>query len=334
MLRKLLAGLGLGALAAVIVLGLAASTDLLDRLELTTYDWRMRLAADPASVNKDIVLVEIDDASIREMAGRRSDRWPWPRVAIRSRDRFPAARAGEGRRRRLCCSPSATSGRVLRLRRPGRRRGAAQQSERALADSVKRVRQRGHARRRGLRRDRGRRPRRTPAPRSGSGRRFTPGRWPSRGRSCCRRYQELDRRRRRARPQLPRARRRRPGAADGAVHRQRRQGAAVARRRRGAAAPAASSPRTSGRTAASLRIGDRRVPLVDDAASAVPRPVDDADQLPRAGAGQECRGRAGDAVSVVRVPSSCSRAEQEILDRARSRGSIRRCSRTRSCSSA
>ena len=49
MLRKLVAGLGLGALAAGLVLGLAASTDLPDRLELTTYDWRMRLAADPKS---------------------------------------------------------------------------------------------------------------------------------------------------------------------------------------------------------------------------------------------------------------------------------------------
>jgi adenylate cyclase len=81
MLRKGLAGLGLGALAAVIVLALAASTDLLDRLELTTYDWRMRLAADPASVNKDIVLVEINDLSIREMQGV-FGRWPWPRLAI------------------------------------------------------------------------------------------------------------------------------------------------------------------------------------------------------------------------------------------------------------
>jgi adenylate cyclase len=80
-LRKLLAGLGLGALAAVIVLALAASTDLLDRLELTTYDWRMRLAADPAAVNKDIVLVEINDSSIREMSGV-FGHWPWPRLAV------------------------------------------------------------------------------------------------------------------------------------------------------------------------------------------------------------------------------------------------------------
>ena len=80
MLRKLLAGLGLGTLAAVLVLGLAASTDLAERLELTTYDWRMRLAADPASVSKDIVLVELNDASLREMSGL-FGRWPWPRVA-------------------------------------------------------------------------------------------------------------------------------------------------------------------------------------------------------------------------------------------------------------
>jgi adenylate cyclase len=82
MLRKLAAGLGLGALAALIVLGLAASADLLDRLELTTYDWRMRLAVDPASLNKDIVLVEVNDLSIRELQEGYRMRWPWPRVAF------------------------------------------------------------------------------------------------------------------------------------------------------------------------------------------------------------------------------------------------------------
>jgi adenylate cyclase len=82
MFRKLLAGLGLGALAALIVLALAASADLFDRLELTTYDWRMRLAADPASLNKDIVLVEVNDLSIRELQNGYRMRWPWPRVAF------------------------------------------------------------------------------------------------------------------------------------------------------------------------------------------------------------------------------------------------------------
>ena len=81
MLRKLAAGLGLGALAALIVLGLAASTDLLERQERTAYDWRMRLAVRPESVNKDIVLVEINDSTIRELA-QYFGRWPWPRMAI------------------------------------------------------------------------------------------------------------------------------------------------------------------------------------------------------------------------------------------------------------
>lgn len=81
MLRKLAIGLGLGAFAAATVIALAASTDLLDRQELTTYDWRMRLAARPESVNQDIVLVEINDSTIREMAPI-FGRWPWPRLAV------------------------------------------------------------------------------------------------------------------------------------------------------------------------------------------------------------------------------------------------------------
>ncbi len=82
MLRKLIAGLGLGALAAALVLALASSADLLDRQELTTYDWRMRLAADPAHVDKNIVLVEINDLSIRQLQDGFRMRWPWPRVAV------------------------------------------------------------------------------------------------------------------------------------------------------------------------------------------------------------------------------------------------------------
>jgi len=76
--RKALAGVLIGIGAAAIVLGLAHA-GLLDTAELKLYDWRMRLAADPAAVNRDIVLVEINDLSIRDLepvAGR----WPWPRV--------------------------------------------------------------------------------------------------------------------------------------------------------------------------------------------------------------------------------------------------------------
>src|SRR3954463_2181 len=82
MLRKLLAGLGLGALAAVVVLAVAASSDLLERYELTTYDWRMRLAAAPRQVNQDIVFVRINDLSIRDLQQGYRMRWPWPRVAM------------------------------------------------------------------------------------------------------------------------------------------------------------------------------------------------------------------------------------------------------------
>ncbi len=82
MIRKTAIGLGIGALAAAAVLVVAATGDLLDRYELTTYDWRMRLAADPASVNKDIVFIEINDLSIRALQDNFRMRWPWPRVAV------------------------------------------------------------------------------------------------------------------------------------------------------------------------------------------------------------------------------------------------------------
>ncbi|OFW08709.1 MAG: hypothetical protein A3H96_08580 [Acidobacteria bacterium RIFCSPLOWO2_02_FULL_67_36] len=82
LVRKLLAGalIGLGAAGLVC---LVAWTGRLESTELLMYDWRMRLAADPASVSRDIVLVEINDTTIRDLepvAGR----WPWPRVVLSS----------------------------------------------------------------------------------------------------------------------------------------------------------------------------------------------------------------------------------------------------------
>jgi adenylate cyclase len=82
MFRKAAIGIGLGVMAALLVLAMAASGDLLDRYELTTYDWRMRLAAQPQAVNTDIVFIEINDLSIRELQEGFRMRWPWPRVAI------------------------------------------------------------------------------------------------------------------------------------------------------------------------------------------------------------------------------------------------------------
>ena len=80
MLRKVRAGVLLGLAVAAFVL-LLGWIGLLDLPELKTYDWRIRKAADAASVHKDIVLVEINDESIRAVA-KVGGRWPWPRVVL------------------------------------------------------------------------------------------------------------------------------------------------------------------------------------------------------------------------------------------------------------
>ncbi|HEU4939792.1 MAG TPA: adenylate/guanylate cyclase domain-containing protein [Vicinamibacterales bacterium] len=80
MTRKVVAGLLLGAGSALIVLLLAwARVGGLDEIDLRLYDWSLRRLADPAAVNHDIVLVEINDATIRDYADA-VGRWPWPRV--------------------------------------------------------------------------------------------------------------------------------------------------------------------------------------------------------------------------------------------------------------
>ena len=79
-LRKVVAGLLLGAGSALLVLGVAwARLGGLDEIDLRLYDWSLRRLANPATVNHDIVLVEINDASIRDYAAA-VGRWPWPRV--------------------------------------------------------------------------------------------------------------------------------------------------------------------------------------------------------------------------------------------------------------
>ena len=82
MIRKLLAGLALGLGAAGLVL-LLGWTGVLDTPELWTYDWRIRRAADPSSLHKDIVFVEFNDTTIRDLAPYLG-RWPWPRVVYAS----------------------------------------------------------------------------------------------------------------------------------------------------------------------------------------------------------------------------------------------------------
>jgi adenylate cyclase len=79
-LRKLLAGLILGAGAACLVVG-AGALGWLDVAELKTYDWRTRRIGDAAAVDRDIVLVEINDTTLRDLEPAYG-RWPWPRVAF------------------------------------------------------------------------------------------------------------------------------------------------------------------------------------------------------------------------------------------------------------
>ncbi|HEY0875610.1 MAG TPA: adenylate/guanylate cyclase domain-containing protein [Vicinamibacterales bacterium] len=79
MLRKAATVLGLGLGAAVFVLAIAAA-GALDRAELWLYDWRMRITASADDIHPDIVVVLIDDQTLRD-AEPFFGRWPWPRVA-------------------------------------------------------------------------------------------------------------------------------------------------------------------------------------------------------------------------------------------------------------
>ena len=79
-LRKLTAGLLIGLVAAGITLLLSAAGSL-EKLELAAYDWRIRTSARPEMISKDIVLVEINETSIRDLAPFLG-RWPWPRVVF------------------------------------------------------------------------------------------------------------------------------------------------------------------------------------------------------------------------------------------------------------
>ncbi len=79
-MRKVIAGLLLGLCASGLAL-LLGTTGMLDVAELKTYDWRVRRTADSSSVRRDIVLVEINDTSIRDLE-KYFGRWPWPRVVL------------------------------------------------------------------------------------------------------------------------------------------------------------------------------------------------------------------------------------------------------------
>jgi adenylate cyclase len=76
--RKTLIGASLG-LAAAVVAALGGLIPFVDTVERKTYDWRIQWTADAASARKDIVLVAIDQSSIRNLEPL-VGRWPWPRM--------------------------------------------------------------------------------------------------------------------------------------------------------------------------------------------------------------------------------------------------------------
>ena len=77
-MRKFLVALAIGLGAALIALG-AGRLPFVKTVELKSYDWRMRATADPSAARDDIVLVDIDEQSIRALAPY-FGRWPWPRL--------------------------------------------------------------------------------------------------------------------------------------------------------------------------------------------------------------------------------------------------------------
>src|SRR4051794_322056 len=77
-MRRLWVAVALAAAAGVLAWG-ASRLPLLQSLELKTYDLRMRNVVDRSTTRDDIVVVEIDQESLRLMdpvVGR----WPWPRL--------------------------------------------------------------------------------------------------------------------------------------------------------------------------------------------------------------------------------------------------------------
>lgn len=85
--RRVLAGALVGFGAAALVLGsdlvLTSFTDggvqLLQAIELRTYDWRLERTAKPDLALKNIAIVDIDEYSLRNLQPN-AGRWPWPRI--------------------------------------------------------------------------------------------------------------------------------------------------------------------------------------------------------------------------------------------------------------
>lgn len=126
--------LAIGAVAAAIAAA-AGRLPLVDTLEWKLYDQRVRWAANPATARQDIVIVTIDESSVRRLEPE-VGRWPWPRVVHADVIDFLAAAGAKTivydvlfteRDRRTGFDVGGTS-------------WTGQESDRALAESVARAR--------------------------------------------------------------------------------------------------------------------------------------------------------------------------------------------------
>ena len=66
-------------LAAAVLAGVLGLLDFTERIELQTYDLRVQATAQPATPSNDILLIAIDNESLRRMEPL-VGRWPWPRL--------------------------------------------------------------------------------------------------------------------------------------------------------------------------------------------------------------------------------------------------------------
>lgn len=113
---------------------LAGGFDLLNTAELKSYDWRVRRIADSSKASRDIVLVEINDTSIRDLAPL-AGRWPWPRVVLASAIDF-IARGGP---KAIAVDLTITEADLREGFPYGGDKWSGAESDAALVDSVKKA---------------------------------------------------------------------------------------------------------------------------------------------------------------------------------------------------
>ena len=122
--RSALTKAGIGAaiaVAAALVAWLVLRTAFFGAVEMATYDLRMRATARPSAPSERVVMVKIDDDSMRRMEPL-VGRWPWPRLAHASLIDYLVARPAPGSSSTTCLFTEADSRGSRSARGPRRRR--------------------------------------------------------------------------------------------------------------------------------------------------------------------------------------------------------------------